>query len=117
GCGCCCFCGSGVDGSGWDPALACSVVSPRDGFGCASGRAPSLITSSGPITGGGGCWVWGGGGGGGGGFGGGVLCAGGGRGEPKACFQAVAPVVSSVDHRAERSIRSAAACSDHSPDS
>src|SRR5215467_1485674 len=65
-CCCCCFCGSGAGCSGGAPALACSVVSPRDGFGCASGRAPSLMTSSGPITGGGGCGGGGGGGGGGG---------------------------------------------------
>src|SRR5438094_4330018 len=65
---CCCFCGSGLDGSCCDPARACSVVSPREALGCASGRAPSFDTSCGPITGGG---VAGGGGGGGGGGAGG----------------------------------------------
>src|SRR5262249_60565091 len=76
--------GCGVDCSGWDPALACSVVSPRDAFGCASGRAPSLRTSSGPITGGGGFGF--GGGGGGGGLGGGVFRRGGGGWDTRVFF-------------------------------
>src|SRR5262249_61041548 len=76
--------GCGVDCSGWDPALACSVVSPRDAFGCASGRAPSLRTSSGPITGGGGCGF--GGGGGGGGWGGWFFGRGGGGGDQGVFF-------------------------------
>src|SRR5690348_9173728 len=54
---CCCGLGdtSGFGGSLDPPARACSVVSPLEAlFGGASGRAPSLITSSGPITEGGG---------------------------------------------------------------
>src|SRR5262249_31566327 len=64
---CCCCSG--------EPARACSVVSPRDAFGCASGLAPSFNTSSGPITTGGICGAGCGGGGGGGG--GGCTCGGG----------------------------------------
>src|SRR6478672_9542828 len=66
---CCTGFGGGSDFScSCEPARACSVVSPRDALGCASGLAPSLSTSSGPITTGGiggGCCCGGGGGGGG----------------------------------------------------